>query len=728
MREKLRDALPLPLRLWLRRVAVASVRLPLRLGARAADLAERARLKAESHGLDLHEAWDLKARPRTPYTQQYGAADFLFLMDALSGRRDRMPDPDRPVRTSIILLCYNKIDLTFQCLRSLLREVDLTETEIVVVDNASADATRPVLDYFGGYVRAVHNEENLGFVHGNNRGAGVARGEYLLFLNNDTVVLPGWLDALVETADADPRVGVVGPMFIFPDWTLQEAGGIVWQSGDAYRYGWGRSPDDRRFNFAREVDYVTGASLLVRKSLFDRLGGFDRRYAPIYYEDVDLCFGARALGYKVVYQPLSRILHFEGATTGTDTGVGLKRYQVLNRQKFREKWREVLEGEQPAPDPRRAEQAANRKRGPYVLVCDDRLPTPDRDAGSARMAFILRALGEWARPVFVSLGKQRRPAYERLLWKDGIETVSAVELPRLLRRREFAAAILSRPEVARTLLKTIRRADPRLPVVYDMVDAHFVRLGRESALTGDAAKAREAERYRRMETALARAADLVWFASTADREAMGRLVPDVKGAVVPTVHRLRGRGLPFAERAHLLFVGNFAHRPNTDAVNFFVTEILPLVRAEIPGAQFLVVGDNAPPELAAHASEEVRLLGYVPDLDPLMASARVFVAPLRFGAGINGKLGEALAYGLPAVTTSIGAEGMGFADGEHALVADDAQDFAAAVVRAYNDPNLWQRLSDGGRRHVAEHLSPESVARAIDDSLKNSSRNQFATV
>ena len=718
MRDRLR-ALPPSLKLLLRRLFVGAVAAPIRLGARAFNLAERVLASATTHGLDLRRAWDVRAFPRAPLTQPFGVTDFLFLMELQKGRRDRLPDPTRAVRTSVILLCYNRVELTFQCLRSLLRETDLSETEIIVVNNASSDQTAEVLSYFEGYVRVVNIEVNDGYVGGNNAGASHARGQYLVFLNNDTIVQPGWLPPLVETADRDASVGAVGSMLVFPDGRLQAAGAIVWRDGRALHYGWGKSPDDRRFNFAREVDFCPSASLLIRKELFERLGGFDRRYFPIYYEDADLCFGVRAHGYKVIYQPLSRVVHDEGSTAGTDTRAGEKRFQVTNYAKFVEKWRETLEREQYPHDPRLAERAANRKAGPYVLVFDDRVPTPDRDAGSARMAFILRSLNEWSRPVFVSLSEERWPAYERLLWKEGVETASAVDFRRLLKGREFYAAVVSRPHVAEAALGAIRRAAPKVKIVFDMVDAHFIRFAREGALTGDAATAREAARYREVEIELARRADLIWCNSSADKEAVERLVPGVPAVVIPTIHRLHAPGLPFGERRDLLFLGNFRHRPNEDAVHFLVREILPHLRAELPDARLLVVGDNATPEIAAYASDEIQLLGHVPDLDPLMARARVFVAPLRFGAGVKGKIGEALAYGLPVVTTAVGAEGMGFTDGEHALVADDPRDFASAVARVYRDPALWQRLSDEGRRHVGRHFSPEVVSRVINGSIRD---------
>jgi len=374
--------------------------------------------------------------------------------------------------------------------------------------------------------------------------------------------------------------------------------------------------------------------------------------------------------------------------------------------------------EHQASDPSLAAHAADGRGGPFVLVVDDSVPRPDRDAGSARMAFILRALSEWSRPVFLYLSKNEWPEYEKPLRQAGVETARAANLRRLMRERSFYAAVLSRPATAEAVTAEVRRADPRIKIVYDMLDVHHLRAEREAALTGDARAAREAEHLRRLETRLARAADLVWCGSPPDREIMARLAPGTPSVVIPTIHELHGRGRPFAERGQLLFVGNFSHRPNVDAVHFLAREVMPLVRRTLARVELLVVGDNAPPEFAAYASEGVRLLGYVPDIDPVMNGCRVFVAPIRFGSGVNGKIGEALAYGLPVVTTTVGAEGWGFDGGEQVLIADAPADFAAAVVRLYGDAALWQRLADGGYRHIAENNTPEVIARVINDSLR----------
>ena len=362
---------------------------------------------------------------------------------------------------------------------------------------------------------------------------------------------------------------------------------------------------------------------------------------------------------------------------------------------------------------------ANNKSSIEVAVFDQLIPTPDRDAGSARMVFVLRALSQWCHPVFIPLGKRIWPEYEKQLWTEGIETASVLRYKKLLTERKIAAVVLSRPAVADALLGSVRRIDPKLKIVYDMLDVHHLRAEREAALTGDPKADREADSLRRIETRVARASDLVWCGSLSDKEIMARLAPGVPLVVVPTVHELHKRGLPFAKRKHLLFVGNFGHRPNTDAVRFLAREVLPLIRRTLSHIELLVVGVNAPPDFADYASAGVRVLGYVPDLESVMSTCRVFVAPIRFGSGVNGKIGEALAYGLPVVTTTVGAEGWGFTNDEQILIADPPGDFASAVLRLYTDEELWQKLADGGYLHIKENNTPAVVGKIINDSVRS---------
>ncbi|MFL6284110.1 MAG: glycosyltransferase [Pyrinomonadaceae bacterium] len=729
MKRLLSERLPLYWKLRMKRAAFAPVGWALRASERVRELAARLRESAEVNGLDFVGDKDAFARSRATEVEPFGAADFLLLAHAARARKrvegvaergEELTDA-RPVRTSIVVAVGDDVESTFQCLRSLVREVDLTETEVLVVNDASdasLDLTRELLSHFRGLVRVIERETNNGKVEESggglvgafNRGAARARGAYLIFLGGGAVVSPGWLGALIETLERDARAGAAGALSLDASGRVREAGAIVWSDGETLEYGRGLSHEDRRLAFAREVDYCSAASLVIRKELFERLGGFDAHYASDDYAGAGICMGVRALGYKVVYQPASRVARSD------DTRGVPERGRAADRERFRDSWREVLGRKHLSHDTSQTERAANRKWATQVAVFDDCIPTPDRDAGSARMLHILRALSEWSHPVLITLSKQSWPDYERALRREGIETARSLDFMRLVRERRFRAAILSRPHVAEGLLKPIRRADPRTRIVFDMVDAHSLRLAREHALTGDAALARESERYRKLESRLARECDVVWCASTADEEYMERLAPGVRTKVVPTIHPPGERGLPFEEREHILFVGNFRHRPNADAVHFYAREVLPRVRESLPAVELLLIGDNAPKEFAAY--EGVHVLGYVPDIEKVLARARVSVAPLRFGAGINGKIGEALAHGLPVVTTTIGAAGIALRDGEEALIADSPEDLTAATVRLYTDAALWQRLSDKGYAHVERNFSPRVVRKVVNDSVR----------
>ena len=640
--------------------------------------------------------------------------DFTFTPDVLS-----IPVPiDRLIKTSIVIPVFNQAAFTYRCLKSLLQELNLRESEIIVVNNGSTDETGQVLVQVAHLLCVINNSENRGFVDACNQGAAIARGKYLVFLNNDTTVLRGWLSCLLETIDGSASVGAVGSMFLYPDGSIQEAGAIVWQNGEPDRYGWGGSPHDRRLNFAREVDYCSAASLLVRKDLFDRVGGFDRRFAPAFYEDVDLCFAIRSAGYQVIYQPSSRLIHYEGVTAGRDTTKGIKHLQILNREKFVDKWRAVLEQQHLKKDSASVEDAANRRRDrPRIIVFDVRVPTPDRDAGSGRMLMILKSLSVWSNVVFVPFSRSDRDDYEAVLWKNGIETADAADYRRVLKTKNVVAAIVSRPSIAELFIPRIRRLNNRIPIVFDTVDAHFVRLEREYKVTQRPELVKDAMRYRRIETKLVRDSDVVWCASSEDKRVMEQAVPGKAIEVVPTIHEVHGSTKPFEERNGLLFVGNLAHRPNEDAVHFFMREIYPLLESSLPHLTVCIVGDNVPRDISSYESNEVKIKGYVPDIEPFFEDSRVFVAPLRFGAGIKGKIGEAMGHGLPVVTTSIGAEGFCVESGKDLLIADDPIPFAEAVRQLYSDKTLWQRLAENGRQQIQRYFTPAVVAETIKNSI-----------
>ncbi len=262
---------------------------------------------------------------------------------------------------SIIIPVFNHIDVTLRCLESLATAwFDSLSVEMIVVDDCSSDATARSLEAIPG-IEFIRNATNHGFLLSCNRAINVSRGKYVCFLNNDTEVTCAWLDELVLTAETDRSIGAVGSKLVYPDGRLQEAGGILWSDGVGWNYGRHDDPAELRYNDAREVDYCSGAALMVRVDLLERLGGgFDTRYVPAYYEDADLCMGIRSIGYRVVYQPRSVVIHYEGVTSGASTLSGIKRFQVINASKFLAKWHDVLRDHHLQNDPNNVPRAAQR--------------------------------------------------------------------------------------------------------------------------------------------------------------------------------------------------------------------------------------------------------------------------------------------------------------------------------------------------------------------------------
>lgn len=718
LRKKLQDNLSLSTKLSLKVAIAESAKLARVLLSAPLNFFYRVGGAVAARGIPVPQTWQSKVHRFDP--PSLSRADLVSAAQKIAAAASTNQRALASVKTSIIIPVFNRAAFTWQCLTSLLSENDLNETEIIVVDNASTDETAELLTAIGNVIRVVTNKENKGFVDACNQGAAAAHGKYLVFLNNDTKVLPGWLKYLIETAESDESAGAIGSMLLYPDGSIQEAGAIVWKNGEAHHYGWNQSPDDHRFNFAREVDYCSAASLLIRKEIFERLEGFDRRFAPAYYEDVDLCFGVRSLGYKVIYQPMSRVVHYEGVTAGRDIKGGAKHFQVANREKFVEKWRAVLEPEHFERDLKPLVDAANRNHAqPRIVVFDERVPSPDRDAGSARMFLILKTLANWSHVVFVPFNRPQDVAYEAALWKARIETGRIEDYRSLVKKKNALVTILSRPSVAGALLPSLKRIAPRIKTIFDTVDINFVRLEREYQLTGDKQFARAARQHKKLETRLARECDLVWCVTKDDQEALAAEAPGARFEIVPTIHPLQDRGPGFAERQGLVFIGNFLHRPNTDAVHYFMREIYPQVREQIPNLRVFIVGDHAPPELQHYASDDVKLTGYVADVDSFFHNCRAMIAPLRFGSGMKGKIGQALSYGLPVVTTSIGAEGMGVENGREVMIADDSEGFAAAVIRLYEDAALWQKLSDNGYNHIARYFTPEVVTETVRQSIRS---------
>jgi Predicted glycosyltransferases len=635
------------------------------------------------------------------------------------------PVPARPiefpvqqqVEVSIIIPVFNQLRFTQACLDSLQENQGTERFEVIVVDDCSTDGTAQAVPRIPGVVY-LRNKKNSGFIASCNRGAEAARGKYLVFLNNDTLVKPAWLSALLDTFAERPRAGIVGSKLVYPDGRLQEAGGIVWR--DALGWNYGKFDDAKKpeYNYLREVDYCSAAALMIPKSLFTSVGGFDSRYAPAYYEDTDLAFKVRKAGYEVLYQPLSEVIHYEGATGGTDLTTGTKKHQDINRSTFAETWANELMAK-----PANGDVAFLRQPPPYrknILVIDHHVPMPDRDSGSLRMFQILRILRQLGhRVTFIPDNLANTSPYASELQRRGIEVVYH---PYVKKVRDYLTAhgssldvvLLSRCDFARKHIAEVRLHAPQSRIIFDTVDLHYLREDSEARLTRDPDIRRKAQEKQQLEHELIDQADETWVVSPVEQQLLQEKRPGKSVQLVSNIVDVPGSKSPFAVRRDYLFIGGFQHRPNIDAVLFFMQKIYPLVSERLRDAKFYIIGDKAPPEIAALATEKIVVAGLQKDVRPFFDSVKLSVAPLRFGAGVKGKINQSMAFGVPVVATSLAVEGMGLADHEDILVADEPEDFARALIELYESEELWNRLSENGIRKTRASYSTDTASKTLE--------------
>ena len=619
---------------------------------------------------------------------------------------------------SIVIPCYNQVHYTYACLQSILEHTGDVSYEVIIADDVSTDATAELDKFVEGLV-IRRNSTNQGFLRNCNQAAQTARGKYIMFLNNDTKVTPGWLSSLVNLIESDPSIGMVGSKLVYPDGRLQEAGGIIWSDGSGWNYGRLDDPDKAEYNYVKDVDYISGAAILLSVSLWKQIGGFDERFAPAYCEDSDLAFEVRRAGYRVVYQPLSRVIHFEGVSNGTDVnGTGLKRYQVENSRKLKEKWAGEFKKQcvnDGNPNPFRARERSQGK--PVVLVVDHYVPTFDRDAGSKTTYQYLKMFLKKGYVVkFLGDNFLHEEPYSTALQQMGIEVLYGDEYAAGIwdwikkNGDEIDFAYLNRPHIATKYVDFIKDYT-NIKVIYYGHDLHFLRLGREYELTGDINIKREADYWKSVELTMMYKAAVSYYPSNVEVEAIHAIDAGIRAkAITAYVYDtfLTDIQDDFAKREGLLFVGGFAHPPNADAVLWFAREVFPKIRAELPEIKFYVVGSKVTEEIKALAQPDngIVIKGFVSEeeLARLYATCKVVVVPLRYGAGVKGKVVEAIYNGAPIVTTATGAEGIPFVD-QVLKIADGAENFASATISLYRDNTRCRQLCHRTQDYIRKHFS-----------------------
>ena len=623
---------------------------------------------------------------------------------------------------SIIIPVYNEFDYTYNCVRSIKRNSGDIAYEIIIANDCSVDFTEQV-EKIADNVRLITTKENVGFLRNCNHAANFARGKYILFLNNDTQVQRNWLEALLTLIEKDETVGMVGSRLIYPDGFLQEAGGIVWKDASAWNYGNRKSPEASEYNYVKEVDYISGASIMIRRELWEKIGGFDDQFAPAYYEDTDLAFEVRKRGYKVMYQPLSVVVHFEGISNGTDVEDGMKQYQKINYQKFYDKWKDVLEAkhEENGVNVFLSRDRSIQKK--HILVVDHYVPHHDRDAGGKCTYMYLKLFVKLGfQVVFIGDNFYRDEPYTTELQQLGIEVLYGGYYNDNWKKwleengKFFDYVYLQRPHISIKYIDLVKEyTDAK--ILYFAHDLHHVREFREYEITKDKEKLESSQHWKKIEYELFGKADVGHVVGSYEQNVMQKAFPNKPIRNIPLYiyeQMLTDIDKNFSKRKDLVYVGGFGHPPNIDAVLWFAKEVFPVILEKYPDIKWHVVGGSVPKQIEELASEHIIIEGFISDdaLEQLYRKCRLAVVPLRFGAGVKGKVVEAAYFQIPLITTSIGAEGLSREEG-FMVVEDDCAVMAESICELYEDFEKLRQMSDNGKVFINKYFMLSEAERMI---------------
>ena len=566
-----------------------------------------------------------------------------------------LPVFDDPV-VSVVIPVYNQYEYTLACLYSLLENTRNVPYEVIIGDDCSSDETVNLESHVDN-VRRVRNDHNLGFTLNCNHAAESARGKYILFLNNDTIVQEDWLAPMVLLMDNDEKVGIVGSKLRYPDGILQEAGGIIWSDATVCNYGKGFNPNDPPYNYVKEVDYISGASLMIRSDLFRELGGFDPRYAPAYCEDSDLCLAVRNAGYRVLYQPKSEVVHFEGLTHGRKISKRINPLQDTNIEKLREKWSSFLEKNNalPGTDMHHARDRSFGKKS--ILFVTDHVPSDNIEAEWHSLNGYIELLKEMGYSVTIAPRDYHYDSTHTVrLQQKGIEVLYGAQYLddwKSIAKKDwkvFEYIVLVGFYCADEYLDYLEK-NSKAKIYYMQFFNPQTALERENALTHDSQILLQLATVKRRNREIIAEADGNIVVNPIDEK---YVLGYNRSGIVVTLSPTQ-RGLPVAwekNSKNILFIGSSNNKVCADALGWFSEKILPGVLGEVPEARLHVLGMNG----AESSQESDRMVFYGPDDIGKTPGCSLFVNPIRIGSGIRDIVREALFSGMPVISTEAGME------------------------------------------------------------------------
>lgn len=638
----------------------------------------------------------------------------------------QLPLSNAPI-VSIIIPTYNQVKFTFNCICSILKHAGTDNYEIIVANDNPNDLDTISLSKYFINLNVITNQHNLGFLCNCNNAVKHAKGKYIVLLNNDTQVQSGWLKELLYIFDNYSDVGLVGSKLIYPDGRLQESGGIVWQDGSAWNYGNRDNPNKPEYNYVKEVDYISGASIMLEKAIWEQLGGFDELYLPAYYEDTDLCFKVRQIGYKVYYQPFSQVVHFEGITHGTDLNSGVKKYQQDNQAKFYNKWRNILcQKSINGTNVFYERDRTNNKK--HILVIDHDIPKIDKDAGSRCISNFIDCFIQLGYQVtFLASNPRHDEKYRKIFQLKGVLVLYGDEYEfwddkylSFLNENftRYDAILLSRAVVCAKTLVYLKNKEYSGKILYFGHDLGYLRLQQEFIHSNDYSLRLNELRCKAEEDFMYTNVDVPLVCSNDEVEYL--LLNNITTTYIPPYFFEVDDRIPaFNNRNGLMFIGGFQHTPNQDAMRWFIEEIYPeLFKLSIP---LTIAGSNIPKFILEYKNlfPSINIFPNISidDLEQLYNNSKIVVAPLRVGAGVKGKVIEAMSKGVPVVGTSRAFEGIPKDDTFIYHDNDLASEIIDEIKKLYFNSDYWNQLSLFSQSYVQKYFHKDVMLSVLREQL-----------
>ena len=459
--------------------------------------------------------------------------------------------------------------------------------------------------------------------------------------------------------------------------------------------------------YARQVDYICGAALMTTKKIWKEVGGLSDYLKPMYFEDTDYSFKVRDAGYKTYFIPSSIVYHHEGLTSGTDTSSGFKRYQEVNRPKFKKAW--VKDFWTHGKDGVEPDLEKDRGIAGRVLFIDYTTPREDRDAGSyaaIQEIKLVQSLGY--KVTFVPKNLDDFGVYTQTLRDMGVEVIVSPFYRSVAdfiahRGEEFACAYITRYYVAQESISPLREHAPNCKIIMNNADLHFLRELRSAG--DDPEQLERASEVRELELEMMIKSDLVVsYNETEHAVIQAHTDNDVKVMKCPWVVETPTKFTRFNKTEGLAFLGGFKHPPNREGIDWFASEVMPMLQDQ--QLELSVYGAAMEDTLKTRLLERgIKAVGYIDNLEDLYLKHRIFIAPLLSGAGIKGKVLNALAYGIPTVLSPIAAEGIGLRHGHDCLIARTSLEWFDAITSLYRDESLWKSISQASRKYAQQQFS-----------------------